>query len=66
MISRVRGFLLVTSWKLNYRASFFGRIVFSRCRFLTLMIRLTSIEISSGLHGLTEMRGKPRRSGREG
>jgi len=49
MISSIRGFLLITSWKLNCRASFFGRIVFSRCRFLTLMIRLTSIEISSGL-----------------
>ena len=33
--------------------SFLRRMVFSRCRFLTLMMRLTSSEISSGLQGLT-------------
>jgi hypothetical protein len=33
--------------------SFLRRMLFSRCRFFTLMMRLTSSEISSGLHGLT-------------
>jgi hypothetical protein len=36
-----------------WRLSFLRRMVFSRCRFFTLMMRLTSSEISSGLHGLT-------------
>ena len=49
----MRAFLLRTSWKLYWRASFLRRIVFSRCRRFTLTMRLTSSEISSGLQGLT-------------
>ena len=47
------GFLLITSCTQYCRDSFLRRMVFSRCRFFTLMMRLTSSEISSGLHGLT-------------
>src|ERR1035437_7731918 len=53
MISCIRGFLLMTSCTEYCRVSFLRRMVFSRCRFFTLMMRLTSSEISSGLHGLT-------------
>ncbi len=49
----MRGFLLMMSWNVYWRVSFLRRMVFSRCRFFTLMMRLTSSEISSGLQGLT-------------
>ena len=52
-ISCILGFFEMMSWKLYCLASRCRRIRFSRCRVLTLMIRPTSSEISSGLHGLT-------------
>src|SRR5579872_4052697 len=52
-IWRMRAFLLMTSWVEYCRDSFLRRMAFSRCRFFTLMMRLTSREISSGLQGLT-------------
>ena len=52
-MSRMRGFLVTMSCTTYWRLSFLRRMVFSRCRFFTLMMRLTSSEISSGLQGFT-------------